>query len=130
MQLCLWFWTLLSLIAALSISVACGGEPSPTSQPVAEATAVHREPSITLQKQPTASPTAKATAIPAVASGATRIPTSVQRSDFVAILPPTTATAAAEQPAKPAAVKGDKTRSLLQDMKKDLLALKEMLEKK
>ena len=38
--------------------------------------------------------------------------------------------AAAKQPAKPAAVKGDKTRSLLQDMKKDLQALKEMLEKK
>ena len=31
---------------------------------------------------------------------------------------------------KPAAVQDDKTRSLLQDMKKDLLALKEMLEKK
>ena len=41
-----------------------------------------------------------------------------------------TAAAGAKQPAKPAAVKGDKTRSLLQDVKKDLLALKEMLEKK
>ena len=37
--------------------------------------------------------------------------------------------AAAKQPAKPAAVQDDKTRSLLQNMKKDLQALKEMLEK-
>ena len=38
--------------------------------------------------------------------------------------------AGAKQPAKPTAQPGDKTRSLLQDMKKDLLAIKEMLEKK
>jgi DNA-binding transcriptional MerR regulator len=37
---------------------------------------------------------------------------------------------AAKQAVKPAAVPGEKTRTMLKDMKKDLLAMKEMLEKK